>query len=82
MHSLTSFPSAIIRGECQCLGPCSVPCTTTHSILFNWTLQTQYQPLLIIAGEDKRNSAKKRYSNWLGNRHHFNEQQQLLSCIN
>lgn len=83
MHSLTVFLSAFIRGECLSLGLCSVTCPTTHGILFNWTLQTQYRPLLTVAGKATRNSANRHCSSWLGNTNgrHFNEQQ-LLSCIN
>lgn len=80
--TLTVFLSAFIRGEFLSLGPCSVTCPTTHGILFNWTLRTQYHPLLIVNGEATRNSAERHCSSLLGNinTHHFNEQQQ--SCIN
>lgn len=81
MHSQTVFLPAFIRGKCLSLGLCSVTCSTTHGILFNWTLQTQYRPLLIVAGEATQNSAERHCSSWLGNpnRHHLVEQQQLLS---
>lgn len=84
MQSLTVFISVFIRRQCLSLGLCSVTCPTTHGILFNWTLQTQYRPLLIAAGEATQSSAKRHCSSWLGNAngHHCNEQQQLLSCIN
>lgn len=79
-----SISLCLIRGECLSLSPCSVACLTTPGLLFSWTLQTLYRPLLIDAGGATRNSAERRCSSWLGNldTQDLNEQQQLLSYVN
>lgn len=65
------FLSAFIRGECLCLSLCSVACLITHGILLNWTLQTLYQLLLVVAGGATQNSTRRHCSRWQGNQTPF-----------